>query len=192
MEILYSTINSLVSAENFIAEIFGFVAFIFLMIQNQGKDRRQILRFSSLGAFAFVIHFSLLAAWTGAIVHVVAMLRNYIFSNKEKSEWRSSRRLLYGFLLLPLIVMVVTWDGYISLLPAIGASVFTYAIWQSKPLYFRTFTLVSVLIFWLPYTVLVGSYSGTLTQLAMAAAVLYGMYKHDSIKEELKTLYNRF
>jgi len=185
MDVIYNILISLISSDNFIAEVIGFVGFMLLMISNQAKERTQILQYSTFAAFAFIAHFSLLMAWTGATMHLIVILRNYIFSRKEKSEWAKNGNLLYFFILISIAVMIVTWDGYISILPAAGAIVFTTGMWLSKPLHMRFMILISVLLLWLPYTLIVGSNAGSLTQLGIAAAALYGMHRHDNLKKEM-------
>lgn len=74
-----------------------------------------------------------------------------------------------------------TWEGFVSLLPLFAVIVGIYARWQEKPSQIRFLGLVGTLL-WLPYTVIVHSYAGTLTQLVLMVGILYGIMVHDRKK----------
>lgn len=168
-----------------IAEAIGFVAFLFLLFSSQSKTREKILFNQLISSLIFIIHFGLLSAWTGVVMNLLIVFRNYIFIKKPKYAWAQHIGWLFLFIFLTLTLTALSWEGYISILPAFAVAAGTYGRWLSRPFTIRFISLFFGVLLWLPYTILVGSYSGTAAQIAIGIAIVYGMFKHDSLKETL-------
>lgn len=161
-----------------LAQGVGIVALVITLFSYQSKTRDQILNRQLFGSVFFVVHFLMLFAWTGVAMNVVVILRNWVFSLREKYIWAKHWSWIVIFILLSIGVLFFSWEGLISLFPAAGVIIGVFARWQEQPKYIRILMLIGTLA-WIPYTVFVHSYPGTITQLATIAAIIYGMYKHD-------------
>ena len=167
-----------------LAQGIGVIALIANIISYQSKTRDQILSRQMVGSLLFMAHFALLSAWTGAAMHAIVVVRNWIFGQKEKYVWAGHIIWLFVFFALSLGFLYFSWEGLISIFPAIAVLTGVYARWQEHPKHIRIWGLVGVLM-WLPYTLIVESYPGTVTQLFIAGAIIYGMVKHDrEVKNE--------
>lgn len=161
-----------------IAQGIGILALLLVIYSYQGKNRTSILDRQMWSSVIFVAHFALLSAWTGVAMNIIIVIRNWIFAQKGKRVWAESVWWVVMFIGLSVGVLFFTWEGPVSLLPMLAVIVGIYARWQEKPSQIRFLGLVGVLL-WLPYTVIVESYAGTLTQLVLMVGILYGIVMHD-------------
>jgi hypothetical protein len=157
-----------------IAQLIGIVGLIFTVVAFQGKTRKQILRGQLIGAVFFAVHFFLLAAYVGALVNLIVILRTIIFERTKHSIFW-----LVLFIGVLLCVLAFTSKGWITAFPVLGTIIGTYALWQDKPAAIRFFFVLSSLV-WIPYTILVQSYAGLVNQIIVSAALLIGIYSLDA------------
>ena len=157
-----------------IAQCIGIIALTFNVVAFQGTARKQILRGQVLGAVFFAVHFFLLAAYVGALVNLIVMLRTIIFERIKRSIFW-----LVLFIGVLLCVLVFTSKGWITAFPVLGTMIGTYALWQDKPAAIRFFFILSAIV-WVPYTILVDSYAGLFNQIIVTVALLMGIYSLDA------------
>lgn len=159
-------------------QFLGAIALIFVFLSWNAKHRERILNLQSINLVFFAFHYLLLGAYTGALMCVVVLARNFVFVRKGKKKWASNFFWLYIFCLLSIIVLIISWKGWISTLPVIAVIIGMYGMFREKPQEIRFYNLINSLI-WIPYTIFVHSYSGLLSQIVGIAGVLTGMYRHD-------------
>ena len=82
-----------------IGQIVGIVAIIFGFVSYQVKTKGMLLFMQGTVAFLFCIHYALLGAYTGAVMNVVALIRNVVY-NKINNESRAAR-------LVPIIFIII-------------------------------------------------------------------------------------
>lgn len=158
----------------------GIVALFFILRSYQSKTRSEILGNQLVGSLIFVFHFACLFAWVGALTNVLVVLRNFVFDQKGKHAWASHFLWVPVFCVALAAIPILFPEGWVGLLPVISTIIGTYGRWRDNAAEIRVYALIGVVL-WIPYTVLVGSISGTLTQVLVGAAILYGMWKHDGM-----------
>jgi hypothetical protein len=161
-----------------IAQAIGVIGLGFAVSSYISKTRMQILNQQFLASLVYVVHFGMLSAWTGVAMNAIVAVRNWVFMRKDDEKWATHPAWLYFFMLASLAVLPFIWEGYISLLPAAAMVIGVYARWQKEAATIRLGTLVGVIL-WIPYTVFVESYAGTVSNLIILGAVLYGIMKND-------------
>ncbi|MBI3573535.1 YgjV family protein [Candidatus Kaiserbacteria bacterium] len=161
-----------------IAQGIGTVALVIAVFSYQGKTRNQILNRQIVSSSLFIIHFALLSAWTGALTNVIVVARNWVFARKEIHAWAKHTGWVLFFCIVSVGTLYFSWQGFISLLPVTSVLLGIYARWQEKAAQIRAYGLVGCLL-WIPYTIVVHSYAGTLTQLVIAGGIIFGIFQHD-------------
>ncbi len=159
-------------------QLIGIAALALTGIAYQGKTRHAILSGQLIGALFFGVHFLLLGAYTGALMNLIIALRNFVFEEKDHRSWANHAVWPPLFMALAAAVLALTWQGPISLLPVIATIIATYALWSGKPAFIRELLLFATLL-WMPYTLAVGSYAGTITQIVMVISLLFGIARRD-------------
>ncbi len=154
-------------------QLIGFVGVILLLVMFQVNDRRAMLRIQMVSALTMALHFALLGATTGAAMNVLRSVRNYFFIRYRHKKW-----------LLPVAVGVfvtagvLTWHGWISVLPIAGTAIGTTALWQKNP---RVIRFMSIIVppLWFVYNYINGSYAGMVGDSITFSSILIGIIRFD-------------
>ena len=166
-------------ATNFwLIQAVGLIALVFVFFAWNAKERKNIFALQSVNLVFFTLHYWLLSALVGAAMCLVVLVRNFVFVQKGKQPWANHYAWPYVFAVLAAGTLIIFWNGWITLLPVLAVVVSTYAMWQDRPAEIRWFMLISCIL-WVPYVVVVQSWSGLLGQAVGLAGILVGMYRHD-------------
>ncbi len=128
------------------------------------------------GCLLWAGHFFLLGALTGMAVNLVAAFRFYVYYQTKPTKrniW-----IMWFFLGVTALATLLTWQGWISLLPFIGTASGVIAFWQKKTKYIRRLAMASPPP-WLLYAILVGSYPGIAVESLLLASNLVGQARFD-------------
>ena len=156
----------------------GVLGLIFSILSWNSSTRKKILELQSVNSILFFIHYILLGAFPGAVMNLVSLARNQVFVRKDNQKWASYKAWFYVFILLSLLGLTLSWQGTISILPAVGVIIGTYGVYQENPARIRFLILIACFV-WIPYTIVVKSYPGLVSQLVAISGILLGMYRHD-------------
>jgi len=175
-------LSQLIKDPTFI-QFVGFIALIFALLVFQAKKRDGMLKLHILASGFFAIHYFLLGAYSGSAINTMNILRNYSFSKfkKKKNSWL----LPAIFIVLFIIIGIVSWQGWISLLPILSAVGGTIAFWQSKPKIIRILSFI-ILPMWFIYDALSGSYPGMIAEFIIFTSDIVGLCRYDIFKNRKK------
>lgn len=169
--------------EFIIAQLVGFIALAFSITVFQKNKRRLMLLLQMSSAFLFAIHFALLGAWTGSAMNFVNTLRSYIFANKGNKYWANNKVWVLVFILLFSIFTLITWQGWISLLPLIAMISGTIAFWLDNPRHIRLLSLISPPA-WFIYNLTFNSYPGMIIEVLLFLSIIIGIFRFDIIAQK--------
>lgn len=164
---------------NFLTQLIGFASLVFTIVGFLSNKRRTILLMLIISLTLFSVHLYLLDAITGAAVSFIGAIRTLIFLKDE--EFEGGKQWLYLFIFIFLVVGIVTWQSYYSILPIAGMILGTIGFWQKKTKKMRIIVLLASLS-WITYNIAVKSYPGVLRELAVATSILTSIVKYDLIK----------
>lgn len=156
----------------------GAVGLLFVVLTWNAKTRKNIFLLQSINIVFFTVHYVLLSAYAGAAMCIVTLGRNFIFSQKNNKQWAGHKAWYFVIVLASIGVLLTFWQGWITILPVAGVVVGTKAMSQNRPADIRFYMLITCLI-WAPYTLVVHSYSGLLSQVVGIVGILMGMYRLD-------------
>ena len=91
------------------------VFFILSILKNKKKN---VVFYLILSTILFACHYLCLAGWTGAaisFVELVFLILMYLLELKDKVKY--SKYLSIGTIIITVILSIVTWGGWISILP---------------------------------------------------------------------------
>ncbi len=165
-----------------IAQIIGAVALVLAVISFQQKTHKYIIAFQLAANFAFVLHFGLLGAYTGAILNAVALARSVVFVNKGKT-WADNRLWLWLFCAVSVAAGIFTWQNALSVLPILGMVCTTVAFWIKTPKYVRLCALPSSPL-WLVYNFVSCAWGGVLTEVINMASIILAIVRLDILAEK--------
>jgi hypothetical protein len=164
---------------NFIfIQIIGLLGLLFVIISFQKDKKSFTLGVLLLAALFFTTHFLLLGAWTGAAMNGISAVRAYVFNLRDRKTWLNNRITMYLFILFFWIAGLLTWQGYVSLLPVIGMTLECLSLWSKKTRHMRWLFLACT-PFWLVYNYMVDSYAGIATEIFIISSLLVAIIRFD-------------
>ena len=98
-----------------IGQIMGWMAALFTFLSYQCKSHKKLIIVQCLSSFSICISYLLLGAWSGMILNVVCLIRNFIIYRKDLkifsySFWPYALAALMG------VTGALSWQGPMSLL----------------------------------------------------------------------------
>lgn len=169
MEALFS------SPREIAAQCVGFLAMAVALFIYTFRSRKKILLSKLAADLLWVVHYALLGAFSGAGINLVNAFREGVFYHRDR-KWASSRLWLLLFVLVNVLLTALTWQGAISLLPMLGSSVNTLALFCKKTRHIRLLS-VPALSAWLIYSVLTRSIASTAVNAISVLSALYALWR---------------
>ena len=160
-----------------LAQLVGLIGLIFTIISffEQKKDKILLTQLSANISYAFQLY--LLKADGGMYLCLLAAIRTLYFY-KSKS---STKKQLFIFCLLSIIIGFINFKNVNSIIPVVGFISLTYALWQNDVKKFRKYALINSLS-WLVYDFLVGAYTGSFSAIIEIMSIIFAISK---LKEEV-------
>lgn len=165
-----------------VAQFFGVLVIISNVIAMQMKKKKQIIFWYVLGNMLSSIMFFLLRRYSGAAICLFAIVQTFINSYFEKNEKNVPKTIITTYIIISIILGVITFNGYIDIMPIICSILYTIMILQKKESNIRKTALINIII-WGVYDFLSKAYSGMISDLITTIATLVGIYRFD-IKEK--------
>ncbi|MFH1787698.1 MAG: YgjV family protein [archaeon] len=163
---------------NFILiQIFGFIGLFFIVLSFQKNKRSFTLISQFLASLFFIVHFIFLSALTGAAINGLTGLRAIVFNFREK-RWINHWIVVSFFVILFWIAGLLTWQGYLSLLPPVSVTISSIALWSKNTKHIRLIFLPSRLP-WIIYNFLVDSYAGLATEAFIVGSLIVAIIRFD-------------
>lgn len=154
----------------------GFVAVLFFIVSYQLRSNRMLFLCQLLGCSIFCLQFCLMGAYTGAVSLLVNILRNLLLLKIDQWDWVKSKVTMSGILLLLAVMTILTWDGWISLLPLASVGVTTVGYWTNNAQKLRLsqfFGSPCTLL----YDILIHSWGGVISESITLASIIISVFR---------------
>ena len=166
---------------DFVIQLIGFIGLATSILAFQFKKHRSIVLCKMSSELIFAVQYILLGAWTAAVLDGISVIRNTLYTNFVK-RGRSTLPVIIGFCTFVVITGVVTFAGWLSLLPIAAKLLTTISYGMKNEKLLRFITLPSC-IMWSIYNLQVGSLGGALGDMLTLISLLIGIYKFDIKKK---------
>lgn len=158
--------------------IFSILAFIALIVSICIKERKKSLIVQSINCLFEALYDFIIYAYTGAILSVINFIRTFLFINKSKFNKTIYLLILLFFESIIIINCILTWNGYISLLPTIGSIIRTYCLWQSNMKLVRVSGITTGILYGL-YYIYYNSWFMVLGDFILLITGIYALWQND-------------
>ena len=155
-----------------IAQIFAFCSSLCLLISFWQRKRKNILNLQILDSSFDIIQYILLNAYTGCLISFLGALRAFVFKRTN------NKLFLISFIILYISASIITFSGYISLLPLIASIMYTAVVWNKKEKNIRFFSIF-VFLLWMIYDIIVKAYVSSITDIVLIISNIVAFYKID-------------
>ncbi len=163
----------------------GFLALIFVILSFQKKERVTLLLVMFVGLLLFVLHYSLLGAWTGALMNLIEAGVVFVSFKKETALWAKKSFWPYLFIVAYVLTGALTLKSVPDIFPIIAQIFGAIAVWQKNPRTIRFIILVPRPL-WFGYNLIVGSYAGMVTEIVILLSVFVSIVRFDILHQAEK------
>lgn len=168
-----------------LAQIFGVLALILMVLSYQQKERVRLLRFQMISNALFVASYYLLGAYSGAVMSLANVARSFVFSQSDK-KWGRSRAWLFVFIGISMLGGWLTWEGPISILVIIATIILTVALYSKNQKFMRIMFLFPPLLY-VSYNLLNKSIGGIGSDIFCMTSAIIAICRFD-IKKKKKNI----
>lgn len=165
-----------------IVQAVGLLGSVVVIAGMQKNDRRVILLCQLAGCICWVFHYGMLGATTAVYTNFISFGRSLVFVNNDK-PWARSRLWLWLFIALLLLNSVLTWDGWVSILPAISMTLTSLALWTHNTRTTRLLMLINS-PFWLVYDLCCRSYTCAVVEVIAFISFIIAIRRFDFPKKD--------
>ena len=157
-------------------QVIGLVGTVLFFLSFQCKSNKKLFRVQFLSYLCYTVHLLLLGAVTGGISYVLNTVRSFCLGSKI--EFAHSRKMCAILCALQLLTLMITWSGWMSVLPVAANITATAAGYTHNP---RKIRVVGMLVnspLWIVYDILVGSWAGILDEAVSEGSILISILRY--------------
>ena len=158
-----------------IAQIFGFCAMATGIIMYQFKRHRTIMLLMVLCSGLWCLHFLLLGKYTAVFMNLLNVTRAVLYSFRGR-KWADHVLIPIAICAVSLGISAATWEGPLSLLPAVATVSATAAGWQTDTKKLKLLT-IPVCVCWFIYNWFSCSYAGMANETFVLCSVFVALYR---------------
>lgn len=164
----------------------GFLGTGLFFVSYQCKQNRHLFQVQFLSYLMYTIHFLLLGAVTGGISYVINLIRSFCLASPWK--WAKGRAMCAVLCAAQVAVMVVTWAGWISILPVVANIASTVGNYTNNARKIRIAGMFINSPLWIVYNIIVGSWAGIMDEVVSEASMIlsivrFGWSELDKVEE---------
>ena len=174
------------SIQYVLIQIVGLMGTALFFLSFQFKENKKLFRVQLISYLLYTTHLLLLGATTGGASYLINMVRSACLG----SSWKfGNSKAMCGILcIMQMIVMFVTWTGWISILPVVANIAATIGGYTHNGKKIRIAGMFINSPLWIVYSVIVGSWAGILdevvSELSMILSVVrFGWNNLDRVEE---------
>jgi len=167
-----------------VAQIIGFCAMGVAIVAYQNNKHKNILLLMVLCCTLWSVHFALLGHWTAVAMNAMNVVRNIVFCFRDR-KWGNSRAIPVIFIVLTIIMTVLTYEDWWSIVPFVASIFAIISTWQTDAKMLRYLT-IPICILWFSYNLSHGSWAGTANECFAFTSIVVAIIRYDILKKEEK------
>ncbi len=160
-----------------VSDICGFVGILFTIALYQQKKRESLLLYKLIIDIIWIGHYAFIGAYSGAVVCVIAALRELIFYKRDREK---SKGILWlpTFILIAIVCTALTWNNIFSLLTCVASCLAVVSFFIAKPKLSRIFVF-PISLCMLTYDIAFGSVPGIVNECVAISSAIIGLIRLD-------------
>lgn len=154
----------------------GLVGTALFFISFQCRSNKNLFRVQFLSYLCYTVHLLLLGALTGGISYILNTVRSFCLGSKY--DLLKSNLACGIICALQVVTAIVTWDGWISVLPVAANIAATVGGYTHNAQKIRIAGIFINSPLWIVYDIIVGSWAGILDEVVSEASMLISIYRY--------------
>ena len=159
-----------------IGQAVGVIATLLIVSSFQAKKRLSLLLIQTASSVLWAAHFFMIGQPTGAILNLICVVRNLIYSKKNEWKWAGSIVSPLSFVILSMAVPMLTYENIFSIIPMIGNSISSIALFLNKERQIRILSIF-VSVCWLAYNLSAFSIPGIITETSNIVSITIALIR---------------
>lgn len=160
------------------AQIFGLLGSVAMLLSNWQKTKTKILSLLIIDSFCYCMQYLLLGALTGVFTNIIGLIRIIIFKYKRKINFLQNKIILYIIIALYIVIGIITYDKITSILPMLGAAIYTITLWNENVKNIRIGSLIMLFAYFV-YNITVSAFVGALVEGLLLTSTILSIIKLD-------------
>ena len=156
----------------------GFLGVLCSILSYQIKSNRFLYFLQTVGCLIFCLQFALMGQLIGSFSLIICIIRNTMIIFHGKYTWTKWKGWLVVLCLASIVVLIVTWNGPISLLPFIPVFACHMFYWSNNAQQIRLGNLLFGSPCWIIYDILVGNFAGIVNEAICLTSVFVSIYRY--------------
>ncbi len=159
-----------------IIQLIGFLAWLLLAISYYKKDTDRILSVQLIANILFCLHYFLLGAYSGLLICVYEVLRDYLYYKTDKDNY-----IFMGSLIIYVISSILTFTTVLDLFPYLASLIDGFFLTKKRTMV--VFGAIITYTLWFLYDMYARSYAGAVTDGIIIISNIYILlFRKDSDK----------
>ena len=158
----------------------GWLAALITFLSYQCKEHKKLIIVQTLSTLSICISYLLLGAWSGMLLNVVCIIRNFIIYRKDIKIFSYS---FWPYVLAALmgVMGAVSWQGPMSLLVIVALAVNTLFLYFPNVQNLRkSIVITSTMV--LIYNAYFAVWGGVFNELIAISSAIIGIYRYRKVK----------
>ena len=149
-------------------QLIGLIAVILLCISSFIKTKESMLMYQLIACLILSLHYLLLGGYTGSILELILVITTFTCSRRIKNK----NIFMIILSLINIIICIITFNAWYCIIPTLVCIMMTWCLIYGNKLALRLGMLISS-IGWALYSFFIGSYSVFISNIIMAAIIIY-------------------
>ena len=161
---------------SFFVQAIGIFGTFLFFLSYQCRSNKKLFRVQFVSYLCYTTHLLLLGAITGGISYILNTIRSFCLGSKY--EFLKSKAMCAIICLLQMVALVLTWDGWWSILPVAANIAATIGGYTFNG---RTIRIAGMFInspLWIIYNIIVGSWAGILDEIVTEASMIISIFRY--------------
>ena len=164
------------SIQYLLIQAVGIIGTVLFFLSYQCKSNKNLFRVQFVSYLCYTTHLLMLGAVTGGISYVLNTVRSFCLGSKY--PFLKSRLMCCIICALQVLALLVTWDGWWSVLPIIANIAATVGGYTYNGRKIRAVGMFINSPLWIIYDIIVGSWAGILDEIVTEASMILSIYRY--------------
>ena len=174
----------------YVVQGLGLLTILFTILSFLPKEKWKMMLCFAVTNVTMIATYILCGSLLGGLLVAGALVRTIVYFYYSKSNRKPEPIVMIMFELYYIIMAIIFWNNVIDLLMVVNLVVVTYTSWQSDVRTLRFGYIFSSALL-IPYDILLGAYTTSISELIMLISVIYSLLKYAQVTKSSKVVAQR-
>ena len=169
---------------NVLAQIFGIIGLIFLVISIQNNKKKIVLLFQIVSNMFYGLQYIVLNSLSAGMMSFISLIRCIIYYLYNRNNKIIPKNILILFIIIIISTLLFTYNGLFSIIPILATILYTYGTWTDNLKLFRYIAIIAAIL-WIVFNFYVGAYVAFIGSIFELLSGLLAIYRFDIRKVDI-------